>query len=377
LLEEVLQRSVIMRGRVIHARDGSTRFQPYGKNADEVLHSIDRSELNRLLLERAAQYPHLRLHFEHRLVRADRALRQLAFDVRGQAVIAHPAWVVGADGAFSSMRRELQRGERAEYHQEYLDWGYKELTLAAGPDGRSVIELTALHVWPRGHCAFVSHPNRDGSHTLTLFLPFEGEDSFERLHAADDIRALFAKYFPDLEPLLPGLLEEWIRHPTGSLVTTRTAPWAFGDWAVLVGDACHAVYPFYGQGMNSAFEDCCLLLRTLAEQPRDRALAFRTYEQARRRHTDVLAELSKANFDELRRKVQSPWFVTRKRIDVALNRLWPTAWMPLYTMIAHSTIPYADALKRSQRQTRILLGSALVALVGMGVGIAYALSAGL
>lgn len=379
LLDEVLERAVVMRGRVIHARDGSTRFQPYGKNADEVLHSIDRNELNRLLLDRAEQHLHVNLHFDHQLVRADRVQRELAFEVggeggKGERVITQPAWVVGADGAFSSMRRELQRGERADYAQEYLDWGYKELTLAAGPTGRSVIELEALHVWPRGECLFVSHPNRDGSHTLTLFLPFDGTDSFASLQTADAIRALFAKYFPDLMPLLPGLLDEWMCHPTGALVTTRTAPWAFGDWAVLVGDACHAVYPFYGQGMNSAFEDCCVLLRTLAEHPFERALAFRSFEQARKEHTDVLAELSKANFDELRRKVQSPWFVARKRLDVALNRLWPSAWMPLYTMVAHSTIPYADALKRSQRQAHILLGVALVAVLGAGAGLCYVLS---
>ena len=375
LLDEVLQRAVVMRGRVIHAPDGGTRFQPYGKNAGEVLHSIDRNELNRLLLDRAERHPKLRLHFDHRLVRADRAEREIEFEVNGgQTHIAHPLWVVGADGAFSSMRRELQRGERADYAQEYLAWGYKELTLAARPDGGSVIDLTALHVWPRSQCLIVSHPNRDGSHTLTLFLPFEGEDSFTGLRTQGDIGALFAKYFPDLVPLLPGLLEDWARHPTGTLVTTRTAPWAFGDWAVLVGDACHAVYPFYGQGMNSAFEDCCVLLRTLAEHRDDTGLAFQAYEQARRRHTDVLAQLSKANFDELRRKVQSPWFVAQKRLDVALNRLWPKAWMPLYTMVAHSTIPYADALARSQRQARVLLGSLAAILVGVGSSIAYALS---
>lgn len=373
LLDEVLQRAVVMRGRVIHGRDGSTRFHAYGKDAHEVLHSIDRNELNRLLLDRAEAHPNLRLHFEHRLVRADRERRELEFDSRDGAVVVHPAWVVGADGAFSTMRRELQRGERADYQQEYLEWGYKELTLAAGPDGRSVIDLEALHVWPRTHCLFVSHPNRDGSHTLTLFLPFEGEDSFETLKTPDDVRALIAKYFPDLVPLLPGLLEQWARHPTGSLITTRTAPWAFGDWAVLVGDACHAVYPFYGQGMNSAFEDCCVLLQMLAQHPADTARAFRAYQDARKKHTDVLAELSKANFDELRRKVQSPWFVAQKRLDVALNRLWPSTWLPLYTMVAHSTIPYADALGRARKQSRILVGSlATTALVGVCGSVAYA-----
>jgi kynurenine 3-monooxygenase len=160
----------------------------------------------------------------------------------------------------------------------------------------------------------------------------------------------------------------------GSLITTRTAPWAFGDWAVLVGDACHAVYPFYGQGMNSAFEDCCVLLQSLAAHPVNPGAAFRAYQDARKRHTDVLAELSKANFEELRRKVQSPWFVAHKRLDITLNRLWPKLWLPLYTMIAHSTIPYADALTRARGQARILAGSLAALALGAGGSLVYALS---
>lgn len=373
LLDEVLQRSVVMRGRVIHALDGTSRYQPYGKDAGEVLHSIDRNELNRLLLDHAERHSRVRLYFGHRLVGADKQRREIDFEREADSatVVARPKWVVGADGAFSSMRRELQRGERAEYHQEYLEWGYKELTLAARPDGSSAIDLTALHVWPRGHCLSVSHPNRDGSHTLTLFLPFEGEDSFATTQSAQDVARLFSKYFPDLLPMLPGLLDEWMKHSTGALITTRTAPWAFGDWAVLVGDACHAVYPFYGQGMNSAFEDCCVLAQAIAAHPEDIAAAFCAYEQARRPHTDVLCELSKSNFLELRHKVQSRWFVARKRLDIALNRLWPKAWLPLYTMIAHSTIPYADALTRARRQERILLGSVCLLLVATVGSVAW------
>jgi kynurenine 3-monooxygenase len=221
----------------------------------------------------------------------------------------------------------------------------------------------------------VSHPNRDGSHTLTLFLPFEGEDSFASSRTAADVEALFTKYFPDLVPLLPGLIEQWMRHSPASLVTTRTAPWAFGDWAVLVGDACHAVYPFYGQGMNSAFEDCSMLMRALGECHSDRAAGFQAYQEARRAHTDVLCELSKANFAELRQKVRSPWFLARKRLELVMHRVWPQKWVPLYTMIAHTTIPYGEALARSRRQERVLrFWFALLGVATVGGSVVYALS---
>jgi kynurenine 3-monooxygenase len=377
LLDDCLNRCVIMRGRVIHGRDGSTRYQPYGKNDDEVLHSIDRNELNRVLLDCAERHSQVCLHFGHRLIDADRDSRQLTLECGGQTLKVRPAWVIGADGAFSTLRGKLQRGMRADYHQEFLEWGYKELTLAAKPGGGSLIDLTALHVWPRAHCLIVSHPNRDGSHTLTLFLPFEGPDSFAATQTEADVAGLFQKYFPDLTPLLPGLTDDWMRHPTGSLVTTRTAPWAFGDWAVLVGDACHAVYPFYGQGMNSAFEDCCVLMQALSEEPGSLELAFRKYENRRRPNTDVLAELSKANFHELRAKVQSPWFLARKRLDIALNRLWPRLWLPLYTMISHSTIPYAEALARARRQDRIVHAAVLGTGAVIGSIVLYVLGRGM
>ena len=369
LIDEVMPKTVAMRGRVIHAPDGGTRFQPYGKDGDEVLHSIDRNELNRLLLDHAQRHPQVRLHFEHRLVRIDKERNELELEAEGGRARVRPRWVVGADGAFSRARQEMQRGERADYHQEHLEWGYKELPLTANPDGSSKIELEALHVWPRLHGLFVSHPNRDGSHTLTLFLPFEGPDSFATTRSGAEVEALFAKYFPDLIPLLPNLVEDWMTHPTGSLVTTRTGQWRCDDWMVLIGDACHAVYPFYGQGMNSAFEDCSALMAALSQHGEDRAAAFAAYENSRRPHTDTLAELSKMNFVELKQKVKSPWFVARKRLDVALNRLLPNVWLPLYTMIAHTTIPYGDALARSQRQEKILVGAmaGLVTTLGMGM----------
>lgn len=365
LRDAVLSTAVAMEGRVIHDIDGTQRFQPYGKDRNEVLHSIDRNELNEILLDEAEKHPNVTLHFEHRCAGVDTSAREVLIEKPDGTVERIRAdWFLGADGAFSKVREEMQRGIRANYSREFLDWGYKELTLPPRTDGTSQMKLNALHVWPRGHCLIVSHANRNGSHTLTLFYPFEGPDSFEHIHGRSDVEQLFRKYFPDLVRLLPELYDEWERHPTGTLVTTKTAPWHLGDWLVLVGDACHAVYPFYGQGMNSAFEDCAALHRAL-QQHADRGVAFREYERSRKPHTDTLAELSKANFVELRQKVASPLFLMKKRLDVFLNRIAPSTWMPLYTMIAHTTMPYGDALVRARKQDRVLwgLGAGLVAVI--------------
>jgi kynurenine 3-monooxygenase len=265
----------------------------------------------------------------------------------------------------------MHYAERADYQQEFLEWGYKELTLPARADGRSAVELNALHVWPRGHCLIVTHPNLNGSHTCTLFLPFEGHDSFASIATGDDVLALFQKYFPDLVPMMPGLVEEWMSHPTGTLITTRTAPWHHRGRVVLVGDACHAVYPFYGQGMNAAFEDCSVLDRCIGAHPGDFEAAFAAYQAARKPHTDTLAELSKENFVELRQRVRSPLFMARKKADIVLNRLFPRAWLPLYTMISHTTMPYGDALARARTQDRLLgwlaLGAGIVLMLLVGV----------
>jgi len=354
LLDQVLSSAVVMKGRVIHTPDGETSYQAYGKNTDEVLHSIDRNELNHLLLDSVDKLPGVNLYFDHKLVSINKASREIVLNTQEEQVRVNPLWVVGADGAFSTMRKELQKGERADFHQEFLEWGYKELTLPADSNGNSVIELDALHVWPRNHCLFVSHPNLNGSHTLTLFLPFEGKDSFDSIKCLDELETLFVKYFPDLIPMLPSLKLEWEKHPVGSLLTTRTSKWNYDDWGVLVGDACHAQLPFYGQGMNSAFEDCCLLMSALKTHKENKGKAFHAFESSRRIHTNALGQLSKDNFVELRQKVRSPWFMARKKLDLAISKLWPTAWQPLYSMIAHSTMPYGEAMVKARRQDRIL-----------------------
>ncbi|HEU4422926.1 MAG TPA: NAD(P)/FAD-dependent oxidoreductase [Pilimelia sp.] len=368
LLGDVLKRSVPMRGRVVHHPGGTTAFQPYGVREDQILHSVLRAELNALLVD-AAEAHGARVHFRRRLDRLDRdtpALRVVDEDTGAEEEIAADL-VVGADGAFSTVREQMQHGLRADVRREYLEWGYKELTIAAGPDGRPAVRLEALHVWPGEVGLMVAHPNLDGSLTATLFMPFEGDPSFATLDTPGAVRRFMGRHFPDAAALMPRLVEEFLDHPVGHLVTVRTAPWRHADRVVLVGDACHAVYPFYGQGMNSAFEDCLVLDECLAQRPRDRAAALAAYEGRRRPHTDVLAELSARNFVELRDRVHRPAYTLKATADRLLTRLAPAAWSPLYTMVSHTTMPYAQALARARRQDRILRYAAGAAAAGVAL----------
>ncbi|MGW0436008.1 FAD-dependent oxidoreductase [Micromonospora sp. NPDC003197] len=371
LLDEVLKRSVPMRGRVVHSPDGTVSFQPYGVREHQILHSVLRDELIAVVVEAADAQPGVQFHFGWRMQHLDRDHPSVTVvsEADGTSTEVTADLVVGADGAFSTVRQQLQHGLRANHAQEFLDWGYKELTIPVGDDGQPRVRLEALHVWPGEHAMMVAHPNLDGSLTCSLFMPFEGEPSLATLTSPAAIRTFFQHHFPDAEALMPHLVEEILDHPTGHLVTIRTAPWHHADRVVLIGDAAHAVYPFYGQGMNSSFEDCLVLDQCLAAHP-DRGAALAAYQAARKPHTDVLADLSTQNFENLRARVHRPGYALRAAADRVLNRVLADRWTPLYTMVAHTATPYAEALARSRRQDRLLRWSAAGA-VATGTTLAY------
>jgi kynurenine 3-monooxygenase len=363
LAGEVLKSGILMRGRMIHAPTGQLTFQPYGKDDSEVLYSVSRAGLNLLLVEAAAKIPSVRLYFERKCTGFDPGSNVLEFHDAGRV----PAEViVGADGAYSAIRTQMQKQERFNYRQDYLTHGYKELTIPAGPGGAFQLEKHALHIWPRGSFMMIALPNQDGSFTCTLFWPMEGPHSFAALRAPADILRFFAQEFPDAVPLLPTLVEDFLHNPTGALVTIRCQPWHQGGKAVLIGDACHAVVPFLGQGMNAAFEDCTVLTQCLQSHAPRWEAAFRDFEARRKEHVDVLADLCIENFIEMRDRVGSRWFVLKKKLAVALHWLFPRWYLPLYTMIEFTRIPYADALRRARRQDWIVRG-ALTALGLLGL----------
>jgi kynurenine 3-monooxygenase len=377
LADEVLSDSVLMRGRMMHGRDGSLTFQPYGRDDSEALHSVSRAGLNRLLAEAAGRHPCVRLFFDHKCTGLDHAGTAADFvDETSGAPIRAPANViVGADGAYSAVRAWMQRREGFNYQQEYLSHGYKELMIPAGPGGGFRIEKNALHIWPRGTFMMIALPNLDGSFTCTLFWPFEGPNSFAALKSESEVLAFFSDQFPDAVPLIPNLAGEFLINPTGSLVTIRCQPW-HGGRVVLVGDACHAVVPFLGQGMNAAFEDCSVLYSCLVDSGWEWQKAITRYEALRKVHADVLADLCVANFVEMRDRVASPLFVLQKKLAVMLHAAFPRWYLPLYTMVEFTRIPYADALWRSRLQAWIVVAAAAVltaAVVGTAVWLFRAL----
>jgi kynurenine 3-monooxygenase len=375
LADAVLAGGILMRGRMIHSPTGELTFQPYGKDDSEALWSVSRAGLNRTLVEAAARFDGVRLHFNQRCTGVDLASGTVEFvdEVTHSPQQVPAEIIVGADGAYSAVRAQMQKHERFNYQQDYLTHGYKELTIPAGAGG-SQMEKHALHIWPRGTFMMIALPNQDGSFTCTLFWPYEGPNSFAALRAEADILAFFRRQFPDTVPLLPNLVDAFLHNPTGALVTIRCQPWHIGSRAVLIGDACHAVVPFLGQGMNAAFEDCTVLNQCLGELAPDWEAAFRKYEVLRKANVDVLADLCVENFIEMRDRVGSGWFVLKKKLAIGLHRLLPHWYLPLYTMIEFTRIPYAEALRRARRQDRIIRWALASMLIVLGVVIVWLLS---
>jgi kynurenine 3-monooxygenase len=249
-----------------------------------------------------------------------------------------------------------------QYDESYLAHGYKELTIPPGPDGLWRMEKNALHIWPRKSFMMIALPNPDGSFTCTLFWEFEGPRSFNTTKTDEDVRRFFEEEFPDAVPLMPTLLEDFRQNPTGSLVTIRCAPWFYKDKVALVGDAAHAVVPFYGQGMNAAFEDCVVLDECLEKFPDNRERAFAEYSSRRKENTDALADLAIGNFIEMRDKTASKTFRAKKKLDHLLEGALPGMYLPLYAMVTFTRIPYAHAAKRARTQDAIVY-TTLIAIV--------------
>lgn len=356
LLDSIMPLTTRLKGRMIHTQDGKRLFQPYGKNEQEVIYSIKRHDFNIALLNAAQAYSNIRFHFNHCCLRLDKYTGQIHFlnEEVYKTCTVNADFIIGADGVFSVVRQQMHHRERAYYQQEFMDWGYKELSIQPVSNGVYALENEVFHMWPRGDRMLMAVPNQDGSFTCTCVLPFQGAYSFATLQSEQDILAFFKTQFDDILAYLPNLLNDFQQKPIGDFITLYTHPWYYQDRIVLIGDASHSFVPFYGQGMNASLADCIILRDCLAQFKEERVRAFATYQQLRKRHTDAMADLSKQNFVEICDKVRSPLFVLYKNMDVLLNKLFPKIWIPLYSLIMYTDIPYADAIERVKKQAHIL-----------------------
>src|SRR5437899_4194540 len=361
IAKEALRHAIPMRGRMIHDRSGALHFTPYDVDPQKCINSIGRAALNTTVIQAAQRYSNVRAHFDHKCTAVDLDTPVAHLETANRTVTATADAVVGVDGAFSAVRKSMQRKiANFQYDESYLAHGYKELMIPPAPNGSWRMEKNALHSWPRKSFMMIALPNPDGSFTCTLFWEFEGPRSFATTKTDDDVRRFFGEEFPDAVSLMPTLRDDFRDNPTGSLVTIRCAPWFYRDKVCLVGDAAHAVVPFYGQGMNAAFEDSIVLDECLQDSPQDRERAFAEYFHRRKENADALADLAIGNFIEMRDKTASKTFRAKKNLDHLLEAAMPGIYLPLYTMVTFTRIPYAAAAKRARAQDLLVYTSLIV-----------------
>jgi kynurenine 3-monooxygenase len=352
LEEEIRKVGIPMYGRVIHQINGDVQYQAYGKE-DEAIYSVSRGGLNKRLMELADENPNISIHFDERCFDVDVQNATCHFEnVNTKEHTAVKAdLVLSADGAFSAARLALQtKTDRFEYSQHYLDQGYKELTIPAGPNGEFLLEKNALHIWPRNQFMLIALPNLDGSFTCTLFFPFEGNPSFASLQTEAQVREFLTREFPNVVALSPDVVNEYMANPNGSLVTVKCFPWVFKDKLGLMGDASHAIVPFFGQGMNSGFEDCFEFGKLMDKHGDNWEALLAEFQDIRKINADAIADMAVENFIEMRDKVADQKFLLRKKIEAKLNKIFPDHYVSKYSLVSFSTKPYSYALEMGFRQ---------------------------
>ncbi len=371
LKQEMEALAIPMYGRFLHQADGNTAFQPYSKN-NEAIYSVSRGELNKKLMTLAEQHG-VKIFFEHKCTHVDIPANRLHFELPGKVEKTVQADLLfGADGAFSALRDSYTHLSRVNCDQNYLEYGYKELCILPGKNNEWLMEKNALHIWPRGNYMLIALPNTDGTFTCTLFMPFEGEVSFAKLKTEEDVTAFFDKQFADAKALMPGLLDDFFTNPTSALVTMHINKWHYQDKSALIGDAAHAIVPFYGQGMNAGFEDCTVLSGLMEKasprpSPKEREVLskeiaddldwgwiLKEYERLRKPDGDAVADLALNNFIEMRDKVADPKFLERKKIEKELGKRYPDQFVSVYEMVSFSHTPYSTAIQCVQAQDKLL-----------------------
>ncbi|ADY28429.1 FAD-dependent oxidoreductase [Cellulophaga lytica] len=354
LEDEIKKIAIPLYQRAMHVDGVPLYYQKYGKD-DEAIWSTSRGLLNRKMID-LAEAEGTKFRFSEKVWDVDLPEAKIYTGETEKGVWEEYKFdcVFGCDGAFSRVRHKMQRRSRFDYSQEFIKVGYKELSILPNEDGTHKLDKHSFHIWPRGKFMLIAMPNIDGSFTCTLFMPFEGDISFESITNKAEAKDFFSTHFPNVMPDLDNLIGDFFKNPTSAMVTMKCFPWTYWDKAVLVGDSAHAIVPFYGQGMNAGFEDIYVLANMLKKYPDNWTLAFEEYEKERKPNTDAIAELSYRNFVEMSSKTADPMFLLQKKIEKKFAAEYPEKWLPVYSRVTFSNRPYAEALALGDEQEAIM-----------------------
>lgn len=352
--DEIREIAIPMPGRMMHDLKGNLTFQPYGKEG-QAIYSVSRGGVNAKMMDIAEKHGNAQIFYNEKCIDVNLEKGIVYTETASGEIKQYQSDVVfAADGAFSAVRYNgMQKLDRFNYSQNYIDDGYREILLPANTDGSYKLEKNALHIWPRGRFMLIALPNEDGSFTCTLFMPFKGEKSFETLTTKEAVNTFFKTTFPDFYEMMSNIADAWEDHPLSSLAIIRCYPWTHGKTA-LMGDAAHATVPFYGQGMNCGFEDCTVLWELMQKHNEDWKKIFEEYQLMRKPDGDGVQDLSLHNYHVMRDYVADPKFLLQKKIEAFFSEKHPEKWMPLYSQVTFSHIRYSEAWKKGQIQDAIM-----------------------
>lgn len=352
--EEIKKLAIPLDKRAMHVVGQPEYYQKYGKDG-EAIWSISRGVLNKRMID-LAERNGVEFRFEEKVWDINLLEAKVyTGETEKSEWQEYPFDLVfGCDGAFSRVRHKMQRRSRFDYSQDFIDVGYKELTIPPNSDGSHKLDKHSFHIWPRGKFMFIAMPNLDGSFTCTLFMPYEGEVSFDSIKTKKEAIHFFNTYFPNVKDEIENLTKDFFKNPTSAMVTMKCYPWTFWDKVALVGDSAHAVVPFYGQGMNAGFEDIFVLDQLIKELGDDWERIFKTYQEKRKPNADAIAELSYRNFVEMSSKTSDPKFLLQKKIEKHFSKNHPDKWIPAYSRVTFSERPYSEALAIGDAQENIM-----------------------
>ncbi len=356
--EAMRELCIPMLGRRIHPQSGTPWFSRYSGRKEDFINSISRPGLNAALLDKADTYDNLSIYFDSKCQAVDFAAPSATFRQGDTDLLVAADLIIGADGAGSAVRRAMMAHSTDflfNYSQDFLRHGYKELSIPAAPGGGFRIEDDALHIWPRGSYMIIALPNLDGSFTVTMFFPFGGEKGFDALDDFDKVKTLFQNEFPDLWQHLPQLEEEYFDNPVGTLGTIKCYPWQIDGKTLLLGDAAHAIVPFYGQGMNASFEDVWVLDQVWEEYGGDWSQILHVFQDRRKPDADAIADLAIDNFYEMRDYVDDPPFVRKRKLEMQLEQTFPEYYSKYSLVTFNEDLTYAEAMRRGRAQDKVLL----------------------